>query len=225
MDELDANEYAQKFVKSYFYNSATPQFIATVKNATKDQAAQLQRKFESKHQGFRKAWAPNFTSAELDIHELTRNVGADRVEEMQKYWADVVRWLYGVPPEIIGMIENSNRSTIKEAEQLFGKFVIAPRVREFQETWQILMAPHFGNPILRHSPAIPRSFDRRDEIMSRHSHNFTRNEVRGEAGFEPVRDGDIYMVPGNLVAAPAVRTFAEASTTTPSIKLVGTEEK
>ena len=101
-----------------------------------------------------------------------------------------------------------------------GKFVIEPRVRDYRETWQILMAPHFGNPILRNNEVAPRAFDRRDEIMSRHSYDFTRNEVRREAGFDPVADGDVYLVPTNLAPETAKRAFIDKSRAVPAVKLI-----
>ena len=66
-----------------------------------------------------------------------------------------------------------------------------------------------GAELLYVSP-IPKMFDRRDEIMSRHQVHFTRNEVRGEAGFSTVSDGDVYPVPANIAVVDARRTLLEA---------------
>lgn len=214
-DEIESDEYAAKFSKSYFYNSSVPEFIATIKDATPQQALDLQAKFDAKHKGFRKGWQPHFTSHELSIHELTRKLGDERIDEMRKYWADVVRWLYGIPPEILGVVENSNRATIQEARQIMGEFVTDPRCQYFQETWQQLIAPSFGNPKISYVSPIPKIFDRRDEIMSRHPYHFTRNEIRREGGFSEVRDGDVYATPVNIAATPAERTLSDAGSRTP----------
>ena len=218
-DEIESDEYASKFAKNYFYNSSVPEFIATIKEATPLQAREFEQKFRAKHQGFKKAWDPSFTSFDLEIHELTRKLGDERIDELRKYWSDVVRWLYGVPPEIIGMVEDSNRATIQEARQIMGEFVTDPRCQYYQETWQQMVAPSFGNERIEYDSPIPRVFDRRDEIMSRHPYHFTRNEIRREGGFDEVRDGDVYATPVNIATPQAKRTIEDAGSKT-SFKLI-----
>lgn len=208
-DEIEADEYVQKHAKSYFYNSTTPEFIAQIKGSEK-QRRQMEDAFMRKHRGFQKSWQPHFTNAEIEITELTRKLGDERIEDLRRYWADVIRWVYGIPPEIIGMVDNSNRATIQEARQIMGEFVTDPRCVDYQDDWLYHIAPIFGSPDLRYDSPIPRTFDRRDEIMSRHPYAFTRNEIRREAGFDEVPDGDEYPVPTNIESQPAQRSFAEA---------------
>jgi len=207
-DEIEADEYASKHSKAYFYNSMKPEFIMTVKG-TESQARDMKAKLADQHQGFRKAWSPMVTSAELTLHELTRKLGDEKIVELRKSYSDIIRWTYGIPPEIVGIVDNSNRATAKEADHFLGKYVVEPRAVAYQEAVLHFYGEAFGNPDLRHVSSIPREFDRQDEIRSRHAHHFTRNEVRMAAGHDPVSDGDVYAVPVNLVEVQAERPLSQ----------------
>ena len=205
-DEIESAEYASKWAKGYFLNGTKPEYIMSVMGATEPQAAQIKQSIREKHQGFEKAWTPFITSADVKIHELTRKIGDERIVELQKNWQNIIRWVYGVPPEVIGDVDNSNRATAQEAEQLMGKFVTGPRARDYKDSMMAHFSEDFGGVLLGYDHPAPRSFDRADEIKSRHSWCFTRNEVRESAGMDAVPDGDVYAVPANLVEVKQGRT-------------------
>lgn len=215
-DEVEVDEYASRHTKGYFFNSTVPEFIATIKGADEAQARKLKQDYLNKHQGWDKAWQPMFTPYDLDIKELTRKLGDERVEEIRKFNMDVVRWMYGVPPEIVGMVENSNRATIREAKEIMGEFVTDPRCQYYGEVWQHVIAPEVD---LGYESPIPKIFGRRDEIMRGTSWNFTRNEFRREAGLKDVPDGDVYVVPVNMAESAASRSLKDCGAETP-IRLV-----
>jgi phage portal protein BeeE len=209
-DEIEIDEYASKYAKSYYFNSTSPEFIATVKNASPTQVKALRDQYLQRHRGFFSSWQPAFVPFELDIHTLTERIGDQGIEDIRRYTSDVIRWLYGVPPEIIGVVDSSNRATIQEAQQIMGLYVVDPRLDDYRESVLHYFGPAFGDPDLRYVSSVPKIFDRRDEIMSRHAYHFTRNEVRQEAGFAAVEDGDVYALPVNLEVDQAQRTLSTA---------------
>lgn len=219
-DEIESDEYASKHAKAYFYNSSTPEFISTVKGATQKQAKALQAEFEDRYRGFRRSYRPVFVPWEMDIHELTRKLGDDRIDELRRSWADIVRYVYGVPPEIMGVVDSSNRATIKEARQIMGEFVTDPRCKRRLQLWNKHIMPAFGDAQIGYDSPIPREFDRRDEIMSRHPYHFTRNDIRREAGYSDVADGNVYAVPVNVEEQPAGGATSDDERSAPVVRLV-----
>jgi phage portal protein BeeE len=203
-DEIESDEYASKWVKGYFLNGTKPEYIMSIPGATQDQAKQVRTQITERHQGFDRAWHPYVTGTDVKIIELTRKLGDERIAELRKNWQNIIRWVYGVPPEVIGDVDNSNRATAQEAEQLMGKFVTGPRARDYRDSMMAEFGEEFNADLDNDSPA-PKAFDRQDEIMSRHSWSFTRNEIRQSAGKDAVPDGDVYAVPANLVEVPQGR--------------------
>lgn len=220
-DEVEAYEYASKHVKAYFYNSASPEMIFSVKGASPEVLAKAKQDFSDKHRGFRKHWQPVWLNAEVDVKELTRRLGQDRVEELRTHWVDIFRFVYHVPPELLGDQRYSKWATIKESLQLFGVIVTDPLCAEFGEFWQLeVMDARYDGELLHYESPIPKVFDRRDEIMSRHPYAFLRNEIRQEAGFAPREDGNTYPVPSNIVMAQSERMLRDARTHEPILRLV-----
>ncbi len=201
-DEIETDEYVAKHAKSYYYNSTVPEFIGVLKGASEQKVREFGAAFDEKHRGFRRHWRPAWINQEIQIEQLTANLDDEQIQRLRKLAFDTIRWVYGVPPEVMGVVENSNRATIQAAKDMMATFVVEPRLRKRRAMWNKLAERIWGVQVDFVSP-VPREFDRRDEIMSRHPYAFTRNEIRREAGFDAVSDGNVYLVPVNLSAEPA----------------------
>ena len=220
-DEVEAYEYTSKHVKTYFYNSACPEAILSSPKTGGPALKQAKKDFDEKHRGFQNHWSMAWLNIPVELHELTRSLGADRVEEMRKTWFDIFRFVYHIPPEIIGNSEDSNRATVKESQQFMGVYVTDPLEFELLEFWQLDVCNRFFDGAeLQYVSPIPKVFDRRDEIMSRHPYSFRVNEIRQEAGFAPVKDGDQYPVPSSIAMLEAQRTLRELRADEPILRLV-----
>lgn len=219
-DEIQADEYVAKHVGAYFYNSTRPEFIGILKGANETQLEKWQADWDSAHRGFRRAWRPAWLNFEVDFKELTSRLGEEKVRELRDSHLEMIQWLYGVPPEVLGRVTNSNRATIKEAKEMMGTYVLDPRAARRRDVWQEVVDVAFdGAPVGYVSP-IPRELDREDEILTRQAHHFTRNEHRRRAGYDDVPDGDVYLVPANLVEAKAKRTIQQAGRRSVVLELV-----
>lgn len=219
-DEIQADEYVAKHVSSYFYNSTRPEFVGIIKGASDAVLQKWEEDWDAKHRGFRRAWRPAWLNFEIDFKELTSRLGDEGIRDLRDSHLEMIQWLYGVPPEVLGRVTNSNRATIKEAKEMMGTYVLDPRAARRRDVWQELVNTAFdGAPIAYVSP-IPRELDRVDELMSRLEYHFTRNEHRRRAGYDDVPDGDVYMVPANLVEMKAKRTMTQAGRRTVVLELV-----
>lgn len=224
-DEIQADEQIAKHVGAYFYNSTRPEFVGILKGASDEKLKAWANDWDNKHRGFRRHWRPAWLNFEVEFKELTSRLGDEPIRDLRDSHLEMIQWLYGVPPEVLGRVTNSNRATIKEAKEMMGTYVLDPRARRRRDVWQMLCDLAFDGAEIAYDSPIPREFDRRDEIMSRHAHHFTRNEVRREAGFDDVPDGDVYMVPVNLVEVAAKRTLRQAGRRSVVLELVPEPKK
>lgn len=223
-DEIQADEYIAKHVVSYYYNSSRPEFIGVLKGASDKQLKSFQDDFDARHRGFRKHWSPVWFNTDVDLHQLTSKLGDERIESLRSHHLEILEWLYGVPPEVFGRVTDSNRATAQESRQIMGEYVLDPRAAARKEFWQVVVDDLFDGAPVNYDSPIPRLFDRRDQIMEKHPWHFTRNEIRREAGYGDVADGDVYMIPNNLTETSAERTISEAGNRSVVLRLIGDGE-
>lgn len=220
-DEITADEQVAKHVTSYYYNSTRPEFIGVLKGASAEQIKTFEKDWDNKYRGFRRHWRPAWLSAEVDIHDMTQKLVGEDIRMLRDLHLEMIQWLYGVPPEVLGRVTNSNRATIKEAKEMMGTYVLDPRARRRKCLWQFVADQLWPGTEIGYVSPIPREFDRRDEIMSRHPYAFTVNDIRQEAGYDPVPDGDVYPVPTNIeLVSQTGRTMRQIRGSEPVIRLL-----
>jgi phage portal protein BeeE len=139
-DELESDEYAAKHIKQFFFNRAKPDFMVYPKgemnNMGPEQAKDLERKWLDGNQGFWRAFRPQFLSREVGIHEFTQNFQHLQLNELRAHSRDTSLQSYGIPPEVLGIIENSNRSTIDGGFYAFQKLTLEPRAEFWRSELQ-----------------------------------------------------------------------------------------
>lgn len=140
-DEIETDEYMAKFAKRFFFNDATPNILITAPENTPDEELKRAEKvWGQKFRGVRNSNKAAFLNWEAKVHLLnTSNREMDFVES-RKFYRDLTIQHFGIPPEIMGNVENSNKATVVAAQDIYLKQVIHPQLKEFEEviTWQLL---------------------------------------------------------------------------------------
>lgn len=147
-DELETDEFAAQFTRSFFQNRARPDIIISGKGLSKEETRRLEVAWLQKHQGFFKAFKPAFISAEIDVKELGGNMKQTATKELREFERDTILQVYGAPPELFGVIENSNRATIDAADFLFAKHLMVPRLELIRSVLQEQLIPDFDERII-----------------------------------------------------------------------------
>ena len=147
-DELETDEYAAKFLKSFFYNSARPDFLIHSENLEKDDTVRLEQRWMDKLRGTLRGFTPFFSNRKLEITRLTADYGHLQMLELRAAQRDVCLQVYGAQPEIFGITEASNRATSEVAEYLFSRWVIVPRAEFFRSVLQLRLVPEFDESII-----------------------------------------------------------------------------
>lgn len=150
-DELDADEYAAKYIRMFFHNDAQPPFIVMGKDLDKSAADRLEAKWLEKQRGFWRRFLPYFMSgSEVKIHEFQKNFQHLQLMELRQWERDICLQVFGVPPEAFGVLANSNRSTIDVADYLLMSKVIKPRAERLCSMLQVYLLPEYDERLLLH---------------------------------------------------------------------------
>ena len=197
-DEVEIDEYAAKFQKRFFYNDATPPVVFEMPDASREQRDEFLARWNQKHKGVENSHRAAALSGNVTVHELNSSGGRslDFVESRVAL-RDAVLEHFGVPREIMGITENSNRSTADAAQYIYAKNVLTPKIKQREEAINKQLLPLFGdNLIWRFDAVIPydKEFDKGKALDAYNAGLITKNEARYLLDLDDAEGGDVYKV-------------------------------
>lgn len=192
--EIDIDEYASKFLGAYFRNSAQPSLLIGVENADETELERARMKWDSKHRGAENAHRVHWYSGKVSVDQISSTLKDADMIEVRKFERNTLIQVNSIPPECLGIIENSNRSTIDAADYHLRKNVIAPRMAALMSCLQTSLMSEYGDLgrlLLAPVNPIPEDQELKLKVMSTAPQAFTVNEWRATAGHGPIPDGDV----------------------------------
>lgn len=192
-EDLDIDEYAARTLASRFENNATPEFIVAIEGLTAQQAPDVEARFLQKHRGFNRSGLPHFTSGKTKVTQLSPKIVDLNVDVLRNSSAKNIREAWGVPPEALGIIDNSNRATIDAASYLFALLVTDPRLKFLEEAINTHVLWRFAGSeslVASYESPIPEDWQFASNVMGAHPEAFSVNEIRALVGLEPVEGGE-----------------------------------
>ncbi len=147
-DEIDADEYASKFVRSWFFNRARPDILIYGKGIHKEDVERLEVKWLQKLRGHMRQHLPFFLSAAVEVKDLSQKMIDMQINDLRKFERDIIIHARGVPAESLGIVEDSNRATAQVADHTFNAGVLTPELEFFRETLQTHVVPLFDDRII-----------------------------------------------------------------------------
>ena len=222
-DELDADEYAAQMTRHVFYNRARPDLLVTPPKESpilkESEVERLEQNWVGRVQGVWKAFRPLFVSRALEVHKFDQNFANLQLRELREHQRDIVMQTFGIPPEILGVIENSNRSTIDAADYLFTRYVIEPRLELIRSQLQSKLIPDYDDRLILDYDS-PVDVDRKGLLDAAKSSPWTLtvDEWRKLSGLPEKEDGSgkVHIVPVNMVSTPSLASLPHTTPTTPS---------
>lgn len=203
-DELELDEYAAKHAKGVFFNRARPDIIVTAEGASEVEMRRFERNWLSKAQGLFKQWRPLFASRKIDVHEVSQSFQQLEFGRLRDQERDIILHTIGMPPEVLGIIENSNRSTIDAADYLYAGHLLVPRLELLRSVFQERVAPLYDDRIVVEyvSPiAEDREFTLKVAQAAPWSRTVRQWQELGGITEQDDEDGlDVYMIPATLFA-------------------------
>ena len=209
-DEIQSDEYASKYAKNLFFNDATPSAIIYAPQGNKETADQIKQSWLQKMAGLHHAKEPMVLTGEGSRFEkISQSPTELDFVESRRFLRDSANEHYHIPPEIMGILQNSNRSTIDSAEYLLNKNVLADRLRMFERVINSqLLWEDFDkeqNLILHHENNISEDVEQKLKILNDGLSRgvLTVNDWRVGMGFEAdEKGGDVYLRSFGAVDVP-----------------------
>ena len=191
-DEVEIDEYAAKFQKRFFYNDATPDLIISMPGATEQQRSRFRAEWLEKFKGVFKSHGVATLAGNISVQKVSENMKDMDMIQGRAYLRDAVLEHFGVPREIMGITESSNRATSEAAQYIYAQNVLTPRLkrREYAINQQLL--PQFGeNLVWRYDDIIPKNqeFDKAVGLDGWNAGILTKDEAREKLGMPPAPDG------------------------------------
>lgn len=197
-DELETDEYAAKHTKAWFYNRARPDIIISAEGLQREDTLRLEQDWIAKSSGFWQAYKPYFLNKKVDVQTLSQTFENMQLIELRRYERDVIIQVFGIPPEILGILENSNRATIETANNIFTRWVVVPRLELLRASLQAKLVPQFDDKlILDYETPILEDKEYHLEVAKSAPWALKIDEWREMMGRAPLPDGqgEGYMLP------------------------------
>ena len=210
-DELETDEYAAKHTRQLFFNRARPDILVWPKSQgphdpglAPEQVRRLEERWLDGHQGFWRAFKPFFVGKEIGVHEVSQSMQELQMVELRKQQRDMVVQMFGIPPELLGILTNSNRATIDAADFLFSRWVVTPRLEFLRAQIQERLVPDYDDRLVI-DYVSPIQEDREFMLESGRAAPWamTVDEWRTLQGQEVLPDdtGNTHLIPNNLVSS------------------------
>lgn len=208
-DEIETNEYISKHVASEFFNHGRPDFAIYARGAGPEESKAIKERWWNEYGGPEKSGAPAVIGEDADdfkLVELSRPLGDLQAVAVKQNSDDLIRKTLSIPPELIGQITNSNRSTIDAAFTILAKVTLTPRLTFLREELAYKLLPLFGDSdglVLDYVSPIPEDREFMLEVMKSFPEHFTRDEIRALAEHPSRTDGAVYSVKNGLTMTQA----------------------
>jgi hypothetical protein len=214
-DEIDIDEHAAKMVGAYFQNGAMPSFIVSMEGASKASLERAKARWSGSFRGFARAYQTFFTGSKLSAQRLDTTFKDMALVDIRKAQRDLMISASGMPPEKVGVLTSSNRSTIEAADLFEAKNVVIPDLEMFRLEFQTKLLPMYDDRlVIDYADPTPMNADREAVVMAAVPHYFTVDEHRAVAGHPPLPEGEgaAFLVdPGKIY----VKNLTELTSGTP----------
>jgi len=205
-DEIETDEYMAKYQKRYFFNDAIPPMVGQMPGADEATINRTEEMWKQKYGGFNNAHKVAWLNWDAKFQILKETAKDMDFIESRKYLRDVSNQHFSIPPELFGILENSNRSTIDAAYYLYTKNVLRKELKFIDDVLNRQLVPEFDDGVyLEHDNVVPED----EEFLLKKSTEglkygaLTLNVWLRTNGFEEMGDaGEVVYQPINMVAIP-----------------------
>lgn len=198
-DEIEIDEYAAKFQKKFFFNDATPNLIVSMPGSSDEQQNRFLAKWRERFQGANKSHGVATIGGPPDqaatVTKLSDNMKDLDMINGRTFIRDTVMEHFGMPREIMGITQNSNRATADAAQYIYATNVLTPRLMGRQDAINLQLLSCYGNDLLwEFDDIIPKDkeFEKGLALDGWNAGLLMMNESRKKMDMEAVKNGNIY---------------------------------
>lgn len=194
-DEVEIDEYAAKFQKKFFYNDATPNLIIGMPGSSDEQRKRFRAEWMERFKGMFNSHGVATVNGEVTVNKLSENMKDMDMIQGRTFLRNAVLEHYGVPREIMGITESSNRATSEAAQFIYAQNVLMPQLKRRQEAVNQQLLPVFGEDLIwEYDDIVPRNqeFDKAKAIEGWGAGLLTRNQALELLDMPTEKNGDVY---------------------------------
>jgi HK97 family phage portal protein len=192
-DELDTAEALQKATKATFQRGSAAAVVGVDSKREdgeelEEQVAALEKKYQDsfrRPEDTGKLW---FTPGNVTVARMEADLRALQTQELKQTMRDLVRQCFNVPPELLGDLQSSNRSTAEAAKYTLAEYATLPRLEWLRAQYQKKLAARVDpSALLDFDDPRPQSWERTHQAMTAaYNEAFLMNEAREHAGLAPL---------------------------------------
>lgn len=189
-DEMDIDEAASKHLKNWFFNGSIPPAIVNYKGMGEDELKRTKEKMVQEHRGPNQAHKLLVSNAdEMTVEVLGQTFKDQEINELRRASRDIFLQVLNIPPELVGIVENSNRATIDSANFLYSSGVLCPRKDFLVSALQPELDLYDDGLVLGYVSPVPEDREFKQKVMVAVPAVFTIDEHRALAGAAALLNG------------------------------------
>ena len=196
-DTLELSEYADIMAKSRMYNRGMPDWILGIDNMDEDSRKAFEASWQEQNRGIGNAGRTAIVNRRIFLEKLAHTLVEEDWVEVRTFARDMIHQHFNVPPEILGIVENSNRATTVNAIFRMALFCTVPMAELMRAVLQrSLVDQHYGTEwVLDYVSPIPPDRDQVMAAMQAQAGAFSVDEWRESAMKQPLKEGgDLFFV-------------------------------
>ena len=213
-DEIETDEYAAKFQKRFFFNDATPNLVIAMPKSTEEQRKRFRAEWMERFKGVFKSHGVATVNGEAIINKVGDNMKDMDMVNGRTFLRNAVLEHFGVPREIMGITESSNRATSEAAQYIYAQNVLMPSLLRREEAINEQILPMFGPDLVWHfEDIVPRNqeFDKAKALDGWNAGLMTKDEARELLDLPPApTGGNVYKAQFSDLYLPADEDPAQA---------------
>jgi len=205
---LDAEQNADLWVNQFFYNSARPDGVIQFDyNLSDEQFDKLKKQWSEKYKGVSKAHQVALLEGGGKYIQIQNTIKDMDFSNLKQKNRDVILGVFGMPQSVMGISENVNKANAEAGDYTFARWIVKPRLDWKTAKLQEQLLPKFRNSQnlkLRFVEVVPETAEQKrlDAESAIRGGFWTVNEARIATGKDPIPNGDVLLVPLNLIPTP-----------------------
>lgn len=202
---VDINDFQHNYQRNFYRRSALPPAVLESDSKLDDQTVQrLRKNFDSVYGGEENAGRTLILENGLKYKTLGVNPKDLDWLATNRYTLQEICAIFGVPPAMLGIVEDVNRANAESQEYTYAKMTVEPLLSNIDEQLTQSLIRQFvdGSKLfLQHDSTVPMDEDRKAAASQKRifSGLTTINEERKLEGYEKASNGDVHLVPVNYM--------------------------
>lgn len=205
--ELDSEDSAGRWNRNFFYNSARADAALEYEDKlTDEEFDRLREQWQVRHGGMSQAHKIAILEGGVKYKQIQISQKDMDFTQLRKQTRENLLFTFGMPLSVMGISENVNRANAEAGDYTFARWLIKPRLTRIKNKLNEQLVPRYGKGIeLDFDEVVPETVEMKKGLAESgvRSGWMTVNEARKLNGFDPIPQGDILLIPMNMLATPA----------------------